>query len=179
MFNIVSRPPLYDQDAVQPMRDELVAVGFTELLNAQDVEQAINVKDDKIILVMINSVCGCAAGSARPGVSLALQNNKIPDKLYSAFAGQEREAVDKVRSHIKGFPPSSPSVALFKNGELIYFMQRYDIEGYNAEIIADTLKEVFDDVCTAQGPSIPAEDFAKVLHAKMCGSKIPLFKEKK
>lgn len=179
MFNIVSRPPLYDQDAVQHMRDELVAVGFTELLNAQDVDNAINVKDDKTVLVMINSVCGCAAGSARPGVSLALQNNVIPDKLYTAFAGQEREAVDRIRQHVKGFPPSSPSVALFKNGELIYFMQRYDIEGFDADHIANTLVEVFNDACTAQGPSIPAEAFSKVMYAKMCGSKIPLYKENK
>ena len=82
---------------------------------------------------MINSVCGCATGSARPGISLALQNNIIPDKLFTVFAGQEREAVDRLRQYIPGFPPSSPCVALFKNGELIYFMQRYDIEGNNAK----------------------------------------------
>ena len=81
-------------------------------------------------------VCGCAAGSARPGVSLALQNDKIPDRLYSVFAGQEREAVDRVRHYIKGFPPSSPCVALFRNGELVYFMQRMDIEGNSADYIA-------------------------------------------
>lgn len=179
MFNIVSRPPLYDQDAVQPMRDELLAVGLKELHSAKDVDDAINVKDDQTVLVMINSVCGCAAGSARPGVSLALQNNIIPDRLYSAFAGQEREAVDRVRQYIKGFPPSSPSVALFKNGELIYFMQRYDIEGYDAKHIADNLVEVFNDACSKQGPSISPEDFAKVEYAKMCGSKIPLFNENK
>ncbi|MFN3694343.1 MAG: BrxA/BrxB family bacilliredoxin, partial [Ignavibacterium sp.] len=101
MFNIVSKPPMYDQQAVQPMRDELVAVGFTELLTPEDVNKAINVKDDKTVLVMINSVCGCAAGSARPGVSLALQNDIIPDKLYTGFAGQERDAVDRIRQYIK------------------------------------------------------------------------------
>ncbi len=90
MFNILSRQPMYDQDSVQPMRDELVAVGFKELLSVQDVDQAITVNDDKTALVMINSVCGCAAGSARPGVSLALQNKIIPDKLYTVFAGQEK-----------------------------------------------------------------------------------------
>ena len=94
MLNIISRPPMYDPEAVQHMRDELVAVGFTELLTPEEVDKAINVKDDKTVLVMVNSVCGCAAGSARPGVSLALQNNKIPDKLYTVFAGMEREAVD-------------------------------------------------------------------------------------
>jgi len=176
MFNIISRPPMYDPEAVQPMRDELIAVGFNELLTPQEVDKAINVKDDKTVLVMINSVCGCAAGSARPGVSLALQHTVIPDKLYTGFAGMEREAVDKIRHYVTNFPPSSPSVALFKNGEIIYFMQRYDIEGRNKVEIAETLKEVFDDVCTRKGPSISPEDFAKVEYAKMCGSKIPLFK---
>jgi putative YphP/YqiW family bacilliredoxin len=167
---------MYDQDAVQPMRDELVAVGFKELLTSQEVDETVKVNDDKTALVMINSVCGCAAGSARPGISLALQNGKIPDKLYTVFAGQEREAVDRLRQYIPGFPPSSPCVALFKNGELIYFMQRYDIEGNSAEYIAGVLKEVFDDACSNNGPSISPEDFAKVLYAKQCGSKIPLFK---
>ena len=177
MFNILSRPPMYDQDAVQPMRDELIAVGFNELLTPEQVDEAINVTDDKTVLVMINSVCGCAAGSARPGVSLSLQNNVIPDKLYTGFAGQERDAVDRIRQHIKGFPPSSPSIALFKNGELIYFMRRMDIEGYSAEQIAKTLVDVFNDKCSAQGPSISPEQFEQVQYAKQCGSKIPLFKE--
>jgi putative YphP/YqiW family bacilliredoxin len=167
---------MYDQNAVQPMRDELIAVGFTELLTPEDVDKAINVKDDKTVLVMINSVCGCAAGSARPGVSLALQNEIIPDKLYTGFAGQERDAVDRIRQYIKGFPPSSPSVALFKNGELLYFMRRMDIEGYSAEQIAATLIQVFNKFCNAKGPSITPEQFAQIQYAKQCGSKIPLFK---
>ena len=176
MFNIVSRPPIYDQDAVQPMRDELIAVGIKELLTPDDVEKAIIVKDDKTKLVIVNSVCGCAAGSARPGVSLALQNNVIPDNLYTVFAGQEREAVDKVRSYITEYPPSSPSVALFKNGKPIYFMQRRDIEGYDANHISDELRKVFDEHCSTKGPSISPEDFAAVINAKMCGSKIPPYK---
>jgi putative YphP/YqiW family bacilliredoxin len=167
---------MYDQNAVQPMRDELIAVGFKELHTPMEVDEAIKVNDDKTVLVMINSVCGCAAGSARPGVSLALQNNIIPDNLYSVFAGQEREAVDRLREYIPGFPPSSPCVALFRNGELVYFMQRYDIEGNSAEYIAEVLKGVFDDACSNMGPSISKEDFDKVLYAKQCGSKIPLFK---
>ncbi len=176
MFNILSRPPLYDQEAVQPMRDELIAVGFTELLRPEDVDKAINIKDDKTVLVMINSVCGCAAGSARPGVSLALQNEIIPDKLYTGFAGQERDVVDRIRQYIPGFPPSSPSVALFKNGELIYFMRRMDIEGYSAEQIAETLVAVFNDKCSAVGPSVTPDQFAQIQYAKQCGSKIPLFR---
>jgi putative YphP/YqiW family bacilliredoxin len=176
MLNIISRPPIYDQDAVQPMRDELVAVGFEELLTAQDVDNALNVKDDKVKLVMVNSVCGCAAGSARPGVSLALQHNVIPDNLYSGFAGQERDAVDRIRHYIGNYPPSSPCFALFKNGALIYLMPRYEIEGRDAEYIARMLIDVFNDNCQASGPSISPEEFAQVVNAKMCGSKIPLFK---
>ena len=178
MFNIVSRPPMYDQDAVQPMRDELTAVGFKELLTADDVEKAIKVGDNKTALVMINSVCGCAAGSARPGVSLALQNSVIPEKLYTVFAGQEREAVDKVRGFITEYPPSSPSIGLFKNGKLIYFMQRRDIEGFDAHHISNELRKVFDEYCLTEGPSISPEDFAAVINAKMCGSKIPPYKGK-
>lgn len=177
MFNIMSRPPLYDQDAVQPMRDALIAVGFTELLSPQDVDDAINVQDDKTVLVMINSVCGCAAGSARPGISLALQHSVIPDRLVTGFAGQEREAVDKIRQYIGNFPPSSPSIAIFKNGKLLYFMQRYNIEGRSAAEIAEDLREAFDELCTKQGPSIPPEVFEKVTYAVQCGSKIPLYKE--
>lgn len=177
MFNMLSRPPMYDQQAVQPMRDELIAVGFEELLTPSDVDNSLLNNPDKTVLVMINSVCGCAAGSARPGVSLALQNEIIPDKLYTVFAGQERDAVDKVRDYIKGFPPSSPSIALFKNGELLYFMRRLDIEGFTAEHIANNLRQVFNELCSAKGPSITPEQFSQVMHAKACGSKIPLFKE--
>jgi len=177
MFNITSRPPMYDQNAVQPMRDELVAVGFTELLTAEQVEKELNINDDKLKLVMINSVCGCAAGSARPGVSLALQNNVIPDNLYTVFAGQEREAVEKVRSMITEYPPSSPCVALFKNGTLIYFMQRMDIEGHSAEEIANELVNNFKEYCKVSGPSVSPEHFEKIMFAKQCGSKIPLFNE--
>lgn len=175
MFN-VSRAPIYDQDAVQFMRDELLAVGFEELLTPQEVDKAINVNNDEVNLVFINSVCGCAAGSARPGVSLALQNSKIPDKLYTVFAGQERDAVDEVRKLVKNYPPSSPSVAMFKNGQLVYFMQRYDIEGYGPEHIAKELIDAFNELCTKQGPSVSPEVYESIVYAKSCGSKIPLNK---
>jgi len=166
---------MYDQNAVQPMRDELIAVGFEELLTAESVDAAIKSNEGKTVLVFINSVCGCAAGSARPGVSLALQNDIIPDKLYTGFAGQERDAVDRIRQHINGFPPSSPSIALFKNGELVHFVPRLNIEGYSAEQIATNLKNVFNKNCSGKGPSITPEQFAQVENAKACGSKIPLF----
>jgi putative YphP/YqiW family bacilliredoxin len=133
------------------------------------------VNDDKLVFVMINSVCGCAAGSARPGISLALQNNKIPDKLYTVFAGQERDAVDRVRQLIENVPPSSPSAALFRNGKLIHFMHRYEIEGQHPQQISEYWREIFDKNCSRQGPSIPQEHFEKVLYAKSCGSKIPLY----
>ena len=176
MFDINPRSPMYDQDAIQPMRDELIAVGFEELLTAEDVDNAIKNNNGKTVFVMINSVCGCAAGSARPGVSLALQNDVIPDKLYTGFAGQERDAVERLRQHIKGFPPSSPSIALFKNGELVHFVPRLNIEGYSAEQIAENLKNVFNENCTTKGPFITAEQFSELMYAKQCGSKIPLFK---
>jgi len=146
------------------------------LLTPGNVDEAINVNDDQTVLVMINSVCGCAAGSARPGVSLALQHNVIPDRLVTGFAGQEREAVDRIREYIKGYPPSSPSIAMFKNGKLIYFMQRYNIEGRSAGEIASDLREAFDELCTKPGPSIPPDVFEKVTYAVQCGSKIPLYK---
>jgi putative YphP/YqiW family bacilliredoxin len=145
-------------------------------LTSENVDKALNVKDDNVILVMINSVCGCAAGSARPGVSLALQNNVIPDKIYSGFAGQERDAVEQIRHYIGNYPPSSPSFAMFKNGTLIYLMQRYEIEGRSAEFIAAVLENVFNEICRKAGPSISPENFALVIKAKMCGSKIPLFR---
>src|SRR5210317_1046110 len=106
MFKIASQTPMYDQNAVQPMRDALVAVGFSELLTVKDVEEAIDVENNKTALVVINSVCGCAAGSARPGISLALQNEIIPDKLYTGFAGQERDAVNRIRLQLDSYPPS-------------------------------------------------------------------------
>lgn len=174
MFNL-SRQPMYDEDAVQPMRDELIAVGFTELKTPEDVEKTINVKDDQTKLVVINSVCGCAAGSARPGVSLALQNELIPDVLTTVFAGQEKDAVEKVRNMIKDCPPSSPSMAIFRNGELVFFLPRFEIEGYTPEQIAVKLITVFNQECQRTGPSVSPEEYAQVQQAKSCGSKIPLF----
>jgi len=173
MFNQV-RPPMYDQASVQPMRDELISVGFRELKTPEEVESTIKRNDDKVVLAVVNSVCGCAAGSARPGVSLALQNSVIPDDIVTVFAGQERDAVDALRSYIKE-APSSPSMALFKNGEPIYYMPRYEIEGRSADQIAELLVKVFNHFCSAKGPSVAPEVFAKLDHVQACGSKIPLF----
>ncbi len=175
MFNIVSRDPMYNQNAVQPMRDALKAVGFSELLTAKDVEDAIDVENDKTTLVFVNSVCGCAAGSARPGISLALQNKVIPDKLYTGFAGQEKDAVDRIRLQLADYPPSSPCIALFKNGTVLHFMQRHQIEGRTPEEIANDWIEIFNQYCSNNGPSISPEKLAEVNYAISCGSEIPLF----
>lgn len=177
MFTINQRAPIYDPEAVQPMRDELIFVGFEELLTPQTVEDVLSQNNDETVLVMINSVCGCAAGSARPGVTLALQHNIIPDRLVTVFAGQERDAVDHLRNKfLANIPPSSPFIALFKNRKAIYLMPRHKIEGRYDEEIADELKSVFDQFCKRPGPSVSPERYAELVHAKMCGSKIPLNK---
>ena len=168
--------PAYDPEAVQPMRDELLAVGFEELYTPEDVDNAIGQNDDKTVLMMINSVCGCAAGSARPGVCEALQHSVIPDKLVTVFAGQEKAAVAHVREqYLNMFPPSSPAMAMFKNGQPIFMLHRFNIEGYTFDQIASVLKGAFDQFCTAKGPSITPEQYAQVKHARACGSKIPRF----
>jgi len=175
MYNINVKPPIYDPESVQPMRDELIYVGFEETTTPQKVEEVLSQKNYETVFVVINSVCGCAAGSARPGVSLALQHNVIPDKLITVFAGQDRDAVDYLREkYLKDVPPSSPFMALFKNGELLYKMPRHKIEGRYEDEIAEDLKNIFNQFCKRQGPSISKEMYNKLVHAKMCGSKIPL-----
>ena len=168
--------PTYDPVAVQPMRDELIAVGFDELLTPEDVDNTFGQKDDKTVLMVINSVCGCAAGSARPGVCEALQNEVIPDKLTTVFAGQDKAAVAHVReSYLGEFPPSSPAMALLKNGEVLFMLHRHQIEGHSYDQIAEGLKSVFNELCDREGPSITPEQYAQVKHAKACGSQIPRF----
>lgn len=174
MFNI-KKQPLYDIDSVQPMRDEITYVGFEELTTAEAVENAMKQSKDKTALLFVNSVCGCAAGSARPGVTLALQNKIIPDYLYAVFAGQDRDAVDYLRTnYLSKVVPSSPAVFLFKNGELVFALNRLNIEGHEAEQIADVLSQAFEEFCTKQGPSIPKDKYDKLVSAKVCGSTIPL-----
>ncbi len=171
-----SNRPNYDPNAVQFMRDELTAVGFEELLTPEDVDKVLDQKNDETVLVFINSVCGCAAGSARPGFSAALQNARIPDRLTTVFAGQEKEAVSRLRErYLASQPPSSPGAALFKNGELVFMIHRHQIEGHDAEDIAAVLKQLFDQHCSRQGPSVPLEQFEEIFYAKTCGSKIPKF----
>jgi len=170
---IMTRMPMYDEEAVQPMRDELLAYGFDEMRTAEDVDRILG-ESQGTVFVVVNSVCGCAAGSARPGAGAALQNRIIPDKMVTVFAGQDRDAVDQVRQkYLKDFPPSSPSMALFKDGKVVEMVERRHIEGRHPQEIAQHLATVFNQHCAKQGPSVPADDFAKIMHAVACGSTIP------
>ena len=141
--------PSYPADVVQPFRDELTAVHFKEILTPAEVDIALNKQDDKIVLLVLNSVCGCAAGSARPGTILAMTNEVVPDEYVTLFAGMEKEAVTYFRTkYLPGVTPSSPNIALFKNGQLLHILQRTMIEGKTAGEIAQELAAVFDKVCT-------------------------------
>jgi bacilliredoxin len=169
MSDSVMSSPAYDADIVQPMRNELTSVGFKELLTADEVERSFD-SAEGTVLVVVNSVCGCAAGNARPGISLGLQSARIPDHLLTAFAGQEKEAVASVRELMNGQPPSSPCVALLRNKEVLRILHREDLQGMEAQEVARDLAGWFDEFCTAQGPSIPREEFEKLEHVRMCGS---------
>ena len=137
---------MYDPNLVQPMREELTSIGVQELTTADEVDQVLSEKQGTV-LVVVNSVCGCAAGGARPGVRLALGHGKTPDKITTVFAGQDKEATEKARSYFLGFPASSPSMALLKNGEVVHMLHRQDIEGRTPEEIAKALTSAFDTHC--------------------------------
>jgi putative YphP/YqiW family bacilliredoxin len=138
---------MYPENLIAPMRSELTDVGFQEFRTAEEVEN--HIKDfTGTTFVVINSVCGCAAGAARPGVRYALENSSVkPDVLATVFAGNDVEAVAKIRQLHLPYPPSSPAMGLFKNGELVHFIERHHIEGRNAKMIGDHLVEVFDHFC--------------------------------
>lgn len=155
------------------MWEELARVGIKSLTDANEVEEYIT-KKSGTTLVIINSVCGCAAGNARPGVMLALQHKTIPDNLGTVFAGMDHEAVDKARSYMP-VPPSSPCIALFSSGEMIFALQRHQIEQMNAQDVADNLIEAFDNHCSAKGPSCSPEEFNRIIPVDQCGSSIPRF----
>jgi putative YphP/YqiW family bacilliredoxin len=131
---------------VRPMREELTSAGVQELRTAADVDAFMSEKSGTAMLV-VNSVCGCAAGMARPGVRLALQGDRRPDRVATVFAGQDLEATAKARAYIADVPPSSPSIAFFKDGELVYFIPRHRIEGRNAQAVAGDLEQVFAEHC--------------------------------
>lgn len=134
---------------VQPMRDELTQIGFTELRTADAVDSVFNEKTGTT-LVVVNSVCGCAGGIARPGVAMALQGHKRPDRLVTVFAGQDKDATVRAREFFEGLPPSSPSMFLFKEGQLVGALHRHDIEGYTAEHVAARLQAMFNEYCEAK-----------------------------
>ncbi|MBD0297046.1 MAG: BrxA/BrxB family bacilliredoxin [Flavisolibacter sp.] len=137
---------MYPIEIVQPMKEELTENGFQELLTPEDVEEQL--KQKGTTLVMINSVCGCSAGSARPGVLMAVHNaTKKPNHLATTFAGYDIDAVQKLRQHLFPYPPSSPAIALFKDGELVHFIERHQIEGRPAQLIAHNLISAFEQYC--------------------------------
>ena len=136
---------MYPEEIVQPMRDELTAVGFKQINKVEKIEAEINAAGTT--LVVVNSICGCAAANARPGVRFSLDNEKVPNNLVTVFAGVDREATDAARALMVPFPPSSPSMALFKDGELVHMLERHHIEGRNADIIAENLRAAYDEHC--------------------------------
>jgi putative YphP/YqiW family bacilliredoxin len=144
---------MYPEIMVVPMREELTRLGIEELKTPEEVDRAVKSRPGTT-MVVVNSICGCAAGRMRPAVRMALQNSSRPDHAYSVFAGQEKEATDRARSYFTGYPPSSPSIAILRDGELVYMMQRRDIESREAPAIAADLKSVFDRIC---GKPVPVQ----------------------
>ncbi|MGB5205701.1 BrxA/BrxB family bacilliredoxin [Eudoraea sp.] len=136
---------MYPEELVRPMRADLASAGFEELYTAEAVEKSI--KQEGTTLVVVNSVCGCAAANARPAAKLSLENGKKPDHLITVFAGVDTEAVDAARNLMIPFPPSSPSMALFKNGELVHMIERHHIEGRPAELISENLMQAYEEFC--------------------------------
>ena len=138
--------PMYPEIMVIPMREELTRLGIAELRTSEEVDQALKNRPGST-MVVVNSICGCAAGRMRPAVRLAMQNSIRPDHSYSVFAGQETEATDRARSYFTGHPPSSPSIGILRDGQLVYLMPRRDIESREAPAIAADLKVAFDKFC--------------------------------
>lgn len=136
---------MYPEELVKPMRNDLATAGFEELYTSEAVEKAL--KQEGTTLVVVNSVCGCAAANARPAAKLSLQHNKKPDHLITVFAGVDTDAVNTARAHMLPFPPSSPSMALFKNGELVHMIERHHIEGRPADMIAENLMAAYSEHC--------------------------------
>jgi len=137
---------MYDPIMTAPMRDELTQAGVKSLATAADVDAVLGAKQGTA-LVVVNSVCGCAAANARPGVILAMRHKKLPQKVVTVFAGVDRDATDSARSYFKGYMPSSPSMALIKDGQCIFVLQRHEIEGRDPQAIAKRLTDVFDQHC--------------------------------
>ena len=137
---------MYPPELVQPMKEDLTSVGFKELTSTEDVDSSIQ-NTAGTLLVVVNSVCGCAAGNMRPGVKLSVEGDKSPDALTTVFAGVDTDAVAQARKYFLPYPPSSPSVALFKDGKLVHFLERHHIEGGTAEMISNNLKAAYAEFC--------------------------------
>ena len=165
-------PPIYDPVAVEPLWKELAEVGVEPLTQPEQVDAAL--AGPGTVLVIVNSVCGCAAGQARPGAMLALQGPVIPDRFVTVFAGVDRDAVDRARQHMTGYPPSSPSMALFKDGRLVFMLQRTDLQQMTEEQVAAALQGAFAAHCRRTGPSIDPARFKEIRPYQGCGSQIPL-----
>lgn len=140
----------YPEIMIKPMREELTRLGVEELRTESDVDRTLQ-NTEGTVMVVVNSICGCAAGKARPGIALALQHETRPDKVATVFAGADIEATEKARSYFTGYPPSSPSIALLKDGKLVYMMQRFQIEGRGPQEIAQELTQAFDQHCQKVG----------------------------
>ena len=166
-------PPMYDPESVKPMVEELTNIGVESLESPEEVDDLLARPGSALLVV--NSVCGCAAGNCRPGVALALQNKKIPNHLGTVFAGVHMEAVERARERMPQVPPSSPSIALFKDGSLIGVLERRHIEQMTAVDIANALTKAFEENCEREGPSVPLEVFEGNQHVDRCGSTIPLY----
>ncbi|MFC5194102.1 MULTISPECIES: BrxA/BrxB family bacilliredoxin [Bizionia] len=136
---------MYPAELVKPMREDLTKIGFEELHTAEAVDAAL--AKEGTTLVVVNSVCGCAAANARPGARMSLDNTKKPDHIVTVFAGVDKDAVNQARQHMVPFPPSSPCMALFKDGELVHMLERHHIEGRPAEMIAENLKDAYNANC--------------------------------
>ncbi|MBI2264165.1 MAG: BrxA/BrxB family bacilliredoxin [Armatimonadetes bacterium] len=143
----------YDANWVQPMRDELTGLGIKELKTPEEVDEVLSVGKGTV-LVVVNSVCGCAAGNARPAVAMALKHEAVPDTVVTVFAGQDLEATARARSYFEGYPPSSPSVALLKDGKMAAMVERQEIEGRSPREIAGVLTEAFDRFCTRRSAAV-------------------------
>jgi putative YphP/YqiW family bacilliredoxin len=135
----------YPEQFIAPMRDELTRLGVRELRTAADVDNVT--KEQGTVMIVVNSVCGCAAGKARPGIAIALQHSKKPDVMATVFAGADIEATDRARQYFAPYPPSSPSVGIMKEGKLVFMLERRDIETRDTMSIANTLKKAFDEHC--------------------------------
>ena len=165
--------PIYDAEAVAPMWQELAAVGVEPLTTPEQVDAALAGRSGTV-LVIVNSICGCAAGHARPGAMLALQNSMIPDRSVTVFAGVDRDAVNRAREYMAAYPPSSPAMGLFKDGKQVFMLQRSDLQQMTDQQVAAALTGTFDEHCAKTGPSVDPETFRKLQPYRGCGSQIPM-----